>query len=353
MEPIRFLAGNEKRFYEFVQGLNEKNKIALLSHIDLDGITSAKIVNEVLNADYLNFVDYTELNTDLITKLKSLKIDKIVITDLAIDSPEFLKELEKFAQVLIIDHHRFAQDLNSEKTVYINPGGNNRFCAAYICYYLFSKLQKIEHWDWLVASACLADFATNETKSWLESVFKKYHEDPKQVFPNSPNPTRFHELEKTIDYALIYWKTKENIRPAFDEIQPQFGSIGTLQQQAEEVKKEIARLVSEFDEKKEEINGRFLYRIDPKFRTASKLANALTAPHQDKTLFIIRPTNGFYAISARRQDMKEDMNLLLKQLLSGLKEANAGGHIPAAGGQFRKEDLNEFIKRLKELPEAK
>ena len=123
--------GSEKRFFEFISKLGEKNKekIALISHVDLDGIVSAKIVNKVIEADILKFLDYTELNKNLIKELKKEKVTKVIFTDLLIKDKDFIKELEKISNILIIDHH-ISKDWNSEKTGFI------RVEAGYSCGYL-------------------------------------------------------------------------------------------------------------------------------------------------------------------------------------------------------------------------
>src|SRR3989344_3652401 len=119
MEKIDFLFGNEKRFSEFISTLNDKDKIAIISHkSDLDGIASAKIVNEVIEADKIIFVGYDDINSSLVEQLKSYKINKVVFTDLYIKEVAMIQELEKFATMLIIDHHQAAKDFNSEKTLF-------------------------------------------------------------------------------------------------------------------------------------------------------------------------------------------------------------------------------------------
>src|SRR3989344_6102474 len=140
MEKIEFLVGNEKRFNDFISNLNDKDKIAIISHSrDIDGIVSAKIVNSVIDANLIKFVDYDELNEDLFNELKRNKINKVVMTDLGTDAKEFFKELEKFVDLLIIDHHTFVEDLNSKRTIFLNI---KEYCAAYICYYLFSNTRE-------------------------------------------------------------------------------------------------------------------------------------------------------------------------------------------------------------------
>ncbi|MFH1889746.1 MAG: DHH family phosphoesterase, partial [Nanoarchaeota archaeon] len=146
--------GTEERFLEFVSKSKGK-KIALISHTDLDGITSAKIANEIFHADIFKFVEYTDLNIKLAEELKNLGVERIVFTDINVQDEKFVAVLESFAEVLIIDHHK-TSDLNSEKTFLIK--GENGYSAGYLCYELFSKIKNLEKFDWLVACSCISDY---------------------------------------------------------------------------------------------------------------------------------------------------------------------------------------------------
>jgi hypothetical protein len=54
----------------------------------------------------------------------------------------------------------------------------------------------------------------------------------------------------------------------------------------------------------------------------------------------------FLNVSARNQSMNKDMNLLLKKAIQGLDNANAGGHVAAAGARFMKKDIKKFKENL-------
>ncbi|MBU1988103.1 MAG: hypothetical protein KKD94_01320, partial [Nanoarchaeota archaeon] len=338
--------GNEKRFFEFISKLNDKDKIALITHTDLDGVGAAKIVNEVVKTDFLRFIDYAEINDSLLKELKQNKINKLIITDISITEPGFVKKAEKFADILMIDHHLFQEDFNTEKTIFLNPG--SEYCATYICYYLFSKAQDLEKYDWLVACASLSDYMTEKNKPLMESVYKKYG-DPSPVDPTSTEHTLFNDLKNDLDSAIVYWKTKGNLKKVLDEIGEKFADIGTLRENAKEVENEIKTTIEKFKEEKEEINGRYFWLFEPKFRIGSKLNNLISKLKPNKTHILVRPHGDKYVLSARRQDKEENMVELLKKLLSGLGGANSGGHIPAAGGHFLKKDLEKVKERLKSL----
>ena len=110
---------------------------------------------EVVNANLIKFVDYDELNNNLLNELNKNNINKVIMTDLSIGDISFIKKLEEFSSILIIDHHIFQEDLNSEKTTFMN---SRDYCASYISYCLFSKIKNLEKIDWLVALASVSDW---------------------------------------------------------------------------------------------------------------------------------------------------------------------------------------------------
>ena len=343
-----FQAGSEKRFFDFISRLNEKDKIALISHTDLDGIAAAKVANEVLDADVMKFINYIELKQGVVKELKELNVTKVVITDISVgEYIQEIKEISKFAEVLIIDHHIFASDFNSDKITFICGQGN---CATYLAYYLFSRTQNLEKLDWIVACACVADYCFENNLSWMKEVYKKYGDEFKEENNYVRKSGAMWDLQNILSLALIYFK--KDLKEVYDSIGNEFGELGDLKKYSEEVNSYLQECLKIFDREKEKINGRIFWEFEPKFMVASMISTITSSKDIHKTCIIGRDDGKFYSFSARRQDGNEDMNSLLKKLVSGLENAEGGGHIKAAGGHVLLKDKEEFKKRLKELPVA-
>lgn len=170
LEEINFSAGNPRAFAEFIGQLDE-SKVAVISHTDLDGIASARIISEIVQPDILRFLDYEDINLRLVNYLKKAEVKSAIFTDLSIDDAGIVREIEKFARVCVIDHHTFKENLNSERTSFLNAQG---YCVAYLCYYLCLKAQDITKLDWLVCCACLSDAIYYKNRGWMNEVFVKY-----------------------------------------------------------------------------------------------------------------------------------------------------------------------------------
>ncbi len=339
-----FVIGNEKRFFEFVSSLNEKEKIALISHTDLDGIAAAKIANEVLKADIVKFLGYDELNTELVKELKKEKVRRVVFTDLSFPSDEVLREISKFALILVIDHHKTERDYNTDKITFLSAQG---FCTGYLCYYLFSKIQDLEKLDWLAACSCISDFMYFSNQMWMSEIFEKYG-DKFEVKEGQIRKTgRFWELQARLSLALLYFK--DNTKRVYDSIGEKIGDIGDLGKYADEVNEEISKFMKKFEEESEVINGVSFWNVYSKFHVEQILINILSSKYPSRTFMFVSSNENRIKLSARRQDRKVDLPALLKKLLSGFKDSSSGGHIPAAGASFRKEDLEEFKERLREI----
>ncbi len=334
--------GNEKRFSEFIGRLNEKDKIALITHTDLDGLACGIVVNKVIDADILKFVGYDRLNLDLVNELKEEGATKVIFTDLFIEDVEMVKELEKFAEVMILDHHLVREDVNSDKTVLIKvePG----YSAGYLCYELFRKIQNLDKLDWIVACCCISDYCHVKTSDWLKEVFAKYGDTFEIQGDYVRKSGKIWDLTHTISMAMVYFK--EDLRKVYDSIGEEFGDINELSKYAKEVQDELDRLANEFHDKREEFPGGYFYLIDPKFSVTSLLSNSLSLQERDKTYVFVRKDGTHYNISCRRQDRKISMNDFLKDKLKGIDNSSGGGHVPAAGGSFPKEYLGEFKRNL-------
>lgn len=343
MESPVFIVGNEDAFLSYVKKLNKAKKIAVVSHTDMDGIASARVVQEALGVENLYFVDYIDLNSSLIEKLRKEGASHVIFTDLMIKEKKFIEEVENFAEVLIIDHHTFENDFTSKKTVFLNAQG---FCASYLSYYLFSKVKNLEKIDWIVACACLTDWCYFNNKGWMSETYAKYGE----TFNDSMEgikQSKIWDISLEISYALIYFK--DNIKEAYNSVGSEFGDTGKLKKYASEIDKEVKNCLKKFEEEKIEINDGYFWEFISKFQIKSIVNTILSKKYLDKTILIAEKRGKYYMLSARRQDKKFSMNDLLKKLTKGFEGSDAGGHVPAAGGHIFLEDAPELKKRIKEM----
>lgn len=334
MRPIEFIAGDEKRFYEFMAGLDEKDKIGIFTHIDPDGITSAVIASRVLGKiDFLEFVNYSkDVYSKFIPKLKEKKINKIFFLDLEVSlEKEAIKEMEKFAEIVIIDHHPFDTDLNSDKTVFLKA--ESSYPAAYMCHYLFSKIQKIP--SWIAALGIVADKPNIYGEKNYMSAYSDF---------NLPDKKDIWGIVMDFSFTIISFG--ENLRKAYDLLMksesPDKLELGKY---AEAPKKEFERYIKKFETEKEVYGDLILFYMNPKFGIKSLLVNVLSAQDKDKIYVFIKDAEPL-SISARCQNGKYSCPDLLKGSVKDISDSFAGGHRAAAAARVPKRYLSQFKENL-------
>lgn len=342
MERPDWIAGSEERFMEFISKLNSKDNIALVSHEkDLDGIISAKVISEFVKPRIVRLLDYKDLNESLVNDLANMSVNKVIFSDLNLKKKSDIEKIEEFADVLIIDHHNFAEDFNSERTIFMNSNG---FCAAYLCYYLFSKVIDLEGIDWMVAYASISDWCFFKNQSWMDSVFSKYGEKFIGT-ADGIKKGKFWDGQYKLYLALVYYE--EDIMDFYNNFPKTSIDFGELTNSIKEVEDELNRLCAEFEKNKEEINGRYFFEVISSFRLKSILSNIKSHENSSKTYIFVQKEKGIVNVTLRRQDKKEDVSILAKKLVEGLKNGDGGGHTAASGATFSEEDYDKFLKNLK------
>ena len=335
---MKFIAGDEKRFFEFMGGLDEKDKIAIISHIDLDGITSAVLASKIIGKiDYLRFIDYRSgALKETVLELKKNKIKKIFILDLAVENKEDISEMEKFAEIVIIDHHPFEKDLNSEKTVFIKA--ESEYPAAAICYYLFSKMQQIP--SWIAALGIIADKPHVYNKKNNADVFGDFNLEKDKI--------NLWKQVSDLNLSIIYFKGSE--KKVYDLINEskELANLNKFDKYSRIVEEELELWRGRFEKEKEVFGSLVIFQIEPKYLVNSILINELSVQDSGKTFVFISAKKGneFLSISGRSHGKDVDVSALLRSAIVGIKNSTAGGHVKAAAARVPAKFLGKFRENL-------
>ncbi|MEK6891024.1 MAG: DHHA1 domain-containing protein [Nanoarchaeota archaeon] len=350
---FKFSAGSNDKFLKFVKNLNSKDRVALISHTDLDGLTSCKVnykvVSQIVKPKLIKLVGYDEINSNLIRELKARKINKVIFSDLSVDDIQIVKKIGLFADILLIDHHLFNEDFNSNKITFINVQGE---CAAYLCYKLFSQVDKnkiLDKIDWLVAVACIGDWQYFNNQEFMKKIFLKYG-DKFEIIKNDHGEIRksgkFWDLQWELVLSLIYFK--DNLKKAFDMLKDNFEDIKNLRKKAEIIKAEIKKQLNNFENEKELFEGVYFCVLKKeKYPVRSIVATLSSVKYRDKTILILYKKGNKYIISARRADKKINVKEFLGEILKDFRGSFSGGHAAAGGGHILIGDLDKFKEKLR------
>lgn len=345
---MELVYGQEERAIKFIENITGSDRIAVLSHDDVDGFVAGRLFEESLNIKLIKFLTYAPgLIERVIPIIKDNNINKIIFTDINLEEYKSdIKKLDERAEILAIDHHEYAQDLNSDKVILIKTKPS--ICASYSSYQLLQKYgAKNSNIDWLVATAVISDYTFEGARVFVGSIEKKYKIKDKAINNAQAYQSSLGKICTTINNSIIYFKDDlEKFYSLFKNVK-NIRDVKLLEQYAIPVQEEIDRIIDEFENNSENINDNLFYLAKMKYKIASAVSVILSIKHPDKTILFLSDAGGDrLKISARRQDGKVNLPRLLTRALDSLDEATSGGHIKAAGGSFLKKDFATVKKRI-------
>ncbi|MFZ5955352.1 MAG: DHH family phosphoesterase [Nanoarchaeota archaeon] len=328
---------SKKQVENFLTNIPKKDKIALIFHKDLDGFTSG-----IQMHNYLELKNYKNIETisfslseDRLCNFNLSTFNTLIIMDIGTNilAEDFQKLSDK--KILYIDHHQ--KDVNIPDYVVEYRTGSNTPVAKTVYDILGNKIDKEMGLFALIGTISDAGWKYPENYPMIEKLLNKY-----QI-----NMERCKEYVWDLDYFLTY--QKDNGKEAFEILRKikNFEDIKKLDKFISPVKDEISKFLTDFEKNKIEIGKIKFYYFEPYFSIKGAIITRLSIEHPQEILIFATPKEDTITISARNSDGNTNMIELLKKATIGLKNSNAGGHIPAAGGIIQKKDLEKFKQNLK------
>ena len=344
---INYIKGSKKEFFQFVDLIAPSQKVAILSHIDVDGLSSAIFLEKILNAkninvDYFGFLDIKkDMFKEISVKLKEENIDKVFIADLDADSIDFegFSDMREDFDVFMIDHHPLSPHVTDWDNIIKT---DSQDCAGMVCYFLGEGLIDYEEWDWLCCADIFSDYSYKEPKNleYIQSVYPGV--TPENISSSVPGIN-----SRKINSALIYYE--DNREHVFELVKER--KMDEITKAHEIIEEEVEKWVDGFSSEAEHYLEKktHLYEIGSKFNVTSTVANLISKMKPEDTfIFMRRRDNGMIKISARNQSGSIDLGALMTRCTFGLDGASGGGHKRAAAALVRSEDFEEFKQRLLE-----
>jgi single-stranded DNA-specific DHH superfamily exonuclease len=320
---------------DFLNQISIKDSVAIIQHDDLDGYASGILFSEFCKkkgAEFKNIV--FSIGSSQETVIKQTKhFNKILIADLGPSAiPQILEGL-KHKEVFYTDHHQVEKPIPKEilefrtikegyipssRTVYELVGGK----------------------DWLALAGTLADAGHlhKVNEQFIKQILAKYKISQRKFL---------EQVVFTLNKTLIYF----NDRPlkSLKRILKlkTYKDVKALKGYARPIEKEIQKYIKAFKTKHEEIGKVKFYFFSPKYKIKSTVTSQLSFANTHDQFVFATPSKDMIRLSARSQNKEANMITALKVGTKGLENSNAGGHIPAAGGQIMKKDLEKFKENLK------
>jgi len=341
---IEYVLGAKKEFYDFVNFITHQDKVAIVTHIDLDGLASGLFLEKILEANNipLNYIDFITIKSDMVkevsVKLNALEITKVFFCDLGIDSidPEGFMDLKKDMDVFLIDHHPLNESFPDKRNIIKTITDD---CSAMTIFDLGEGIFNTNSWRWLNFAAIFSDYSykKKENFDYLKDVYPEVNLD--NISSSIPGINA-----RRIASALIYYE--HNKKYVYDLVKQR--KLEELNEVHEIIEEEINRLIEAFPEKKiySEKQDLYFYEIDSKFNVVSLVTTLISKMKSGSSFVFMQRWGDIIKFSARNQSNSRDMGILMKSCVAGFENANGGGHAPAAAAKIKEGDLEEFKKRL-------
>src|SRR3989338_8540773 len=346
------------RAKEFVKSIGPDSKVAVICDSDPDGISAAVIIyhslkksREVIPALVIPSGHNVEvLDSQLISEFKRQGITHLITADLAFDQKKNeIKRLEKFCKVLIIDHHKLYHNVSSRKTILMKPQlfevkiDSSQYCASKLTYDLFSEFVDLKEYDWIAVIGILADSNFRTWKSFVNKTLRRLG----LKLGKNPFQNTLGRICNLMAYYEIYASGKvSKLYDALHKAKTYRHALNSEIRKAQKVNDEVEYYLKNYKKYSQMHGELLLIRIKPKFKIGSIVATRLSNKLQHTTIIIAQEMKGRMFVSARRQDFKVAVNDLLEQSVKEIKEASAGGHVPAAGARFPTAQYDVFSERI-------
>ncbi|MBI4895574.1 MAG: DHH family phosphoesterase [Candidatus Aenigmarchaeota archaeon] len=333
-----------KKAMNFLKNIKEKDGVIIVFNNDLDGMCSCTIVKKYLNKlgnDPYIISQPMPPDKNLIRRMQTGVPNKIIFLDMAIDqSATVVKKIKGIADVLIIDHHLIAQDLNSNNVIHFNPRLKDPKIyqsASYLSYKIISKLDSsIEGIEWIGALGAIADYDLSSSQDLIKEAQKKY--DLRKLHKavailDSQKATRAMTCEQIVG-ALMAIKDPEKILETQE-----------FMKSYEEIESEKTAILSNAQDQSKTVGNLVLYEISSKFNLRSEISTRLAEKQKDKFVMVYEKVGKKINSSVRNQSKKFNVDKVLKKAMEGLS-GQAGGHEAAGGVTIDEKDWNLLIDNI-------
>jgi len=343
----KYILGSEGDFHNFINLISKKDKIGLVTHIDVDGIASAVFLQKILESRDLKieFIEFLNYQADILKNILNKKFDILFFTDWSVDSYlEDLKQLRKKGKIFVVDHHPINDKLK-DKSNFIKT--DSAYCSSHC---LFDMAESgnyfnIKDLEWLVCASIIMDYTWDKSEGNFDFIKKIYPNVKKDATIWKSEPGKIGNL---INGALIYYQP--DFRKVYDLVLKK--DLEKLEKANEIIGMEVNNWIEKTKKEAEYFpEKKLLFNYaNPKYNITSTIASILSDRDfkGDTVIFAsdFSDKKGFVKVSARNQMGNVDLGQLLKKCVEGFENSSAGGHKKAAAGTFSKKYLNEFKERL-------
>ncbi|NIO22205.1 MAG: hypothetical protein GTN76_16130 [Candidatus Aenigmarchaeota archaeon] len=332
--------------------LKSRGRKLLIYHSDVDGMCSSALLMKFFPGFKSIPREGPLIDEGFLESLISKRPDLVVFIDIPADQ-EWKKLLvlkkklgkTKFA---IIDHHIIERDMNSLGILHVNPRFGNKevyIPASAVMYHILRSLDyPVKKLVWICAVGVIADYGFENCKDLLNECEDLY----KGSVSDRPSPFKLSKIAEMLS-SLITLKGLKGAKLGLEllnriETVNDIKDHKDLKECYKRVKREIERIMEDFEKHAEFVSGKnlIIYEIKSKLNITSIIATKVTDTHKDEVIIIRKRSRQGWKISLRCQSGKVNVGDLAKKASSGL--GAGGGHQKSAGALVK--DWEGFRKRV-------
>ena len=217
------------RIDKFLMSFSPQERVAIIYDADPDGICSAVLLSKMIGCLRGKPADFhystrkflrNSVSPNILKLVRKKKISKVIFTDLPVhEDVASVRRLERYCEVLIIDHHTFFRDITSDRVVLAMPQllaediDPARYPASKLAYDFANRHTNIECFAWIAAVGLIGDMAGSAWPEFLTDVFErqKLKPNPKDWFK-----TALGEISELLLAAMII--DDKNIGYCYDSL---------------------------------------------------------------------------------------------------------------------------------------
>jgi single-stranded DNA-specific DHH superfamily exonuclease len=289
------------------------------------------------------------LTKDYFRKVEEFNSDYIFILDKPEVSEDFIAEVEKVnIPIVWIDHHSIAKEKIPSYVNYYNPlfeEGNNNEPVTYLCYNITKKKEDL----WLAVVGCISDNLVPDFYKEFLKDFPDLCKDDKDAF-NIFYGSDIGKIARILGFGL-----KDKISNVITMVKfliscksprdflEENNKNKTIYKRFQEVDKKYQKILDKAKKSASSSSRLLFFKYAGETSMSSDIANGLKYLFPNKIIFVIYTKGARVNISGRGKNVRE----LVLKAIEGLESATGGGHENAVGAQIKKEDVEEFEKRIK------
>jgi single-stranded DNA-specific DHH superfamily exonuclease len=350
----------------------EDEKVVIIHHWDMDGISSSAIISKILEklrgrpADEVTIPDQrsyhlTEKDHELLEDA-----EKLIVLDFNLKADELESLEDEFdLEILVVDHHsfdrvpgvRFVNPRQDDAEVYVP-------CSK-ICLDIAEEFDLADELRWIAGMGIIQDFGVESCPELFEKMNEKY----RTYLPEELNQ---QELAKNCEYGR--YASVLNIKPYRDskhyaklsyQALMKSDDLKELEAQEEyrkvyevylEMQDEFNDAIENYEEEREIDREKMIifFEIESDFHITSSIATNMSTKSPEWVHIVIQRGDEEINVSSRCQSGRVDLGELMQKALpkDAVEEgAEGGGHRKAAGASFAPKYLEEFKENFTELVE--